>query len=282
MIKFGPSGNSQSFFDEGFSKSEESALWTKQRGLDCFEYSFGRGVNLSRATAEKIGQAFKNCDVELSVHAPYFINFANPDDEMAEKSYKYVLTSAEAAVAMGANRIVFHPAAQGKLSREDAVELTAKRLEILRDKIYEYGYQNLIFCPETMGKLAQIGTIEEIVQFCKIDDIYVPCVDFGHVNARENGSLMSVEDYKSRLQYMIDELGIEKMQKLHIHFSKIEYTKKGEVRHLTFTDNLFGPEFEPLAVALKELSLTPYVICESAGTQAEDAIYMKECYNKLI
>ena len=281
MIKFGPSGNSQSFFDEGFSKSEESALWTKQRGLDCFEYSFGRGVNLSRATAEKIGQAFKNCDVELSVHAPYFINFANPDDEMAEKSYKYVLTSAEAAVAMGANRIVFHPAAQGKLSREDAVELTAKRLEILRDKIYEYGYQNLIFCPETMGKLAQIGTIEEIVQFCKIDDIYVPCVDFGHVNARENGSLMSVEDYKSRLQYMIDELGIEKMQKLHIHFSKIEYTKKGEVRHLTFTDNLFGPEFEPLAVALKELSLTPYVICESAGTQAEDAIYMKECYNKL-
>ena len=141
MIKFGPSGNSASFFDEGFSKSEESALWTKRKGLDCFEYSFGRGVNLSRSTAEKIGEAFKNCDVELSVHAPYFINFANPDDEMAEKSYKYVLTSAEAAVSMGANRIVFHPAAQGKLSREDAVELTIKRLEILRDKIYEYGFR---------------------------------------------------------------------------------------------------------------------------------------------
>ena len=282
MIKFGPSGNSTSFFDEGFSKSEESALWTKQRGLDCFEYSFGRGVNLSRATAQKIGEAFKKCDVELSVHAPYFINFANPDDEMAEKSYNYVLTSAEAAIAMGANRIVFHPATQGKLTREDAVELTMKRLEILRDKIYEKGYQNLLFCPETMGKLAQIGTIEEIVQFCKIDDVFVPCVDFGHVNARENGSLTTVEDYKSRLQYMIDELGIEKMQKLHIHFSKIEYTQKGEVRHLTFDDNVFGPSFDPLAVALKELSLNPYVICESAGTQAEDALYMKECYNKLI
>jgi deoxyribonuclease-4 len=256
--------------------------WLKKNNLNCYELSFTNGVRLSDETAKTYGDKFKEYNIEVSVHAPYFINFANPDDEMAEKSYKYVLTSAEAAVAMGAKRIVFHPAAQGKLSREDAVELTAKRLEILRDKIYENGYQNLIFCPETMGKLAQIGTIEEIVQFCKIDKIFVPCVDFGHVNARENGSLMSVEDYKTRLQYMIDELGIEKMQKLHIHFSKIEYTKKGEVRHLTFTDNLFGPEFEPLAVALKELSLTPYVICESAGTQAEDAIYMKECYNKLI
>ncbi len=281
MIKFGPSGNSSSFFDEGFSKSEESALWTKRKGLDCFEYSFGRGVNLSRATAEKIGNAFKDCDVELSVHAPYFINFANPDDEMAEKSYKYVLASAEAAVCMGAKRIVFHPAAQGKLNRQDAVDLTIKRLEILRDKIYENGYENLIFCPETMGKLAQIGTIEEIVRFCKIDDVYVPCVDFGHVNARENGSLLTVEDYKSRLQYMIDELGMQKMQKLHIHFSKIEYSQKGEVRHLTFSDDHYGPQFEPLAIALKSLSLQPYVICESAGTQAEDAVYMKECYNKL-
>ena len=182
---------------------------------------------------------------------------------------------------MGAKRIVFHPAAQGKLNRQDAVDLTVKRLEILRDKIYENGYENLIFCPETMGKLAQIGTIEEIVKFCKIDDVYVPCVDFGHVNARENGSLLTVDDYKSRLQYMIDELGIQKMQKLHIHFSKIEYSQKGEVRHLTFSDDHYGPQFDPLAIALKSLDLQPYVICESAGTQAEDAIYMKECYNKL-
>lgn len=278
MIKFGPSGNSLSFFEEGFSTSVQSALWTKNKGLDCFEYSFGRGVNLSEATATKIGEAFKEADVEISVHAPYFINFANPDDEMAEKSYNYVLSSAIAGKAMGAKRIVFHPASQGKMTREEAVELTINRLKNLRDRIYFSGHQDLIYCPETMGKLGQIGTIEEIVEFCKIDPIFVPCVDFGHVNARENGTLKTVSDYKSRLEYMINELGIEKMQKLHIHFSKIEYTKKGEVKHLTFEDDVFGPEFEPLSIALKELGLEPYIICESAGTQAEDALYMKNCY----
>ena len=281
MIKFGPSGNSISFFEEGFQTSTESAIWTKNRGLDCFEYSFGRGVNLSEATAIKIGEAFANAGVELSVHAPYFINFANPDDEMAEKSYNYVLSSAIAARRMQAKRIVFHPASQGKMARDEAVDLTLKRLDILRDMIYDRGYNDLIFCPETMGKLGQIGTVEEIVRFCKLDDIYVPCVDFGHINARENGSLKTVADYKDRLSFMIDELGFEKMQKLHIHFSKIEYTKKGEVKHLTFEDTVFGPEFEPLAVALKELSLQPFIVSESAGTQAEDALYMKKCYFNL-
>ncbi|MBO5285586.1 MAG: TIM barrel protein [Clostridia bacterium] len=281
MIKFGPSGNSISFFEEGFQTSTESAIWTKNRGLDCFEYSFGRGVNLSEATAIKIGEAFANAGVELSVHAPYFINFANPDDEMAEKSYNYVLSSAIAARRMQAKRIVFHPASQGKMARDEAVDLTLKRLDILRDMIYDRGYNDLIFCPETMGKLGQIGTVEEIVRFCKLDDIYVPCVDFGHINAREKGSLKTVADYKDRLSFMIDELGFEKMQKLHIHFSKIEYTKKGEVKHLTFEDTVFGPEFEPLAVALKELSLQPFIVSESAGTQAEDALYMKKCYFNL-
>ncbi len=282
MIKFGPSGNSASFFEEGFSTSVESALWTKNKGLDCFEYSFGRGVNLSRATAEKIGKAFSDAGIEISVHAPYFINFSNVDDEMAEKSYKYVIDSAIAGTYLNANRIVFHPATQGKLKREDAVDLCEKRLYILRDKIYDLGLQNMIFCPETMGKSAQIGTIEEIVRFCKIDEIYVPCVDFGHINARELGSLNATDDYYSRLKYMIDELGFEKMSKLHVHFSKIEYGAKGEIKHLTFEDEKYGPNFEPFLDAVYKLGLTPYVICESAGTQAEDSQKMKQYYKKLI
>ncbi|HBF86438.1 MAG TPA: endonuclease IV, partial [Clostridiales bacterium] len=159
-----------------------------------------------------------------------------------------------------------------------AVEKTADRLKILRDLIYESGYDDIYFCPETMGKTAQIGTIEEITGFCKIDRVFIPTVDFGHVNAREQGSLKTVYDYKSRLEYMIGELGYEKMKNFHVHFSKIQYSAKGEVRHLTFEDTEYGPEFEPLSVALKELRLEPVVICESAGTQAEDAAYMKKVY----
>lgn len=278
MIKFGPSGNSIAFTLAGNKTSEQSAVWVKNLGLNCFEYSFGRGVNLSDEKALSIGGAFKDANVEISVHAPYYINFANPDDQKAENSYRYVLDSAKKVKLMGGNRVVFHPASQGKLLRDEAVALTIKRLNVLKELIYQEGLDDVIFCPETMGKLGQIGTIEEITEFCKIDKVFVPAVDFGHVNARENGSLKTKQDFLVRLKYMIDNLGYEKMKNFHIHFSKIEYTKKGEVRHLTFEDNIYGPEFSPLAEALKELKLEPFVICESAGTQDIDAVSMQKIY----
>ena len=142
---------------------------------------------------------------------------------------------------MGAKRVVFHPAAQGKATREEAVNLTEERLYILRDLLYENGFGDMIICPETMGKLAQVGTLEEVVRFCKIDPIYTPCVDFGHINAREQGSLKTVSDYQSRLQYMIDELGFDRVKHFHVHFSKIMYSAKGEVKHLTYEDDTYGP-----------------------------------------
>lgn len=278
MIKFGPSGNSLAFAEAGKSKSEESAIWVKDMGLDCFEYSFGRGVNLTDERALSIGAAFKAAGVEISVHAPYYINLANPDEEMAEKSYNYILQSAQKVKLMQGNRVVFHPASQGKMSREQAVELTKQRLHTLKDRVYAAGLDDIIFCPETMGKLGQIGTIEEITEFCKIDKIFIPAVDFGHVNAREWGSLKTEQDYTERLKYMIDNLGYEKMKNFHVHFSKIEYSAKGEVRHLTFEDEHYGPNFEPLAVALKKLGLEPYIVCESAGTQDIDALNMQKIY----
>lgn len=281
MIKFGPSGNCESFYAEGHSHTEESAAFVKERGLDCFEYSFGRGVRMSEEKAFSIGEAFQKEGIEISAHAPYFINFANPDEEMAAKSYSYVLDTATALKNMGGTRVVFHPAAQGKATREEAVALTEDRLKVLRDYIYLNDMQSMLFCPETMGKIAQIGTIEEIVRFCKIDPVFVPCVDFGHVNARERGSLCTVEDYASRLEYMIAELGFARMQRFHVHFSKIMYGAKGEIKHLTFADDVYGPNFEPLAIALKRLGLEPYIVSESAGTQAEDALAMKRFYNSL-
>ena len=139
----------------------------------------------------------------------------------------------------------------------------------------------MIFCPETMGKLGQIGTIEEVVEFCKVDKCFIPTVDFGHVNAREGGSLRSVADYRSRLEYMIERLGIEKMKHFHVHFSKIQYSAKGEIRHLTFEDEVYGPDFEPLAKVLLDLKLEPTIICESANYMAEDALKMRIIYENL-
>ena len=139
-----------------------------------------------------------------------------------------------------------------------------------------------MFCPETMGKTAQIGTVEEIARFCAIDPVFTPCVDFGHVNAREQGSLKTKKDYLSRLEFLIEALGFGRMKNFHVHFSKIQYGAKGEIRHLTFADDVFGPEFMPLAEALCELKLEPYIVSESAGTQAEDAAEMKRMYERAL
>ena len=281
MILFGPSGNSESFYAAGYSHTEQSAKFVRDMGLDCFEYSFGRGVRMTEDKAISIGEAFRAQGVAISVHAPYYINFANPSDESAQKSYGYVIDSGKMLRLMGGDRCVFHPAAQGKAEREAAVSLTEERLKVLRDYIYLNGLDDLYFCPETMGKLAQIGTLEEVVRFCKIDKVFLPAVDFGHLNAREQGSLKTVSDYKERLEYMIAELGYERVKHFHVHFSKIEYSSKGEVRHLTLADTRYGPEFAPLAAALKELKLEPYIVSESAGTQAEDALEMKRIYASL-
>lgn len=282
MIKFGPSGAPTRFYDEGHKTTEEMPLWVKQNGLDCFEYSFGRGVNLGEAKAKSIAEAFKKENIEISVHAPYFINLATPEEAKAENSFNYILSSAVVGRMMGANRVVFHPAAQGKESRETAVNRTIARLIELKSIIEERGFTDMKFCPETMGKIAQIGTIEEITHFCTLADFYYPTVDFGHVNARAQGSLKTKEDYIVRLKYIMNLLGYEKVNDMHVHFSKVEYTAKGEKRHLTFEDTIFGPDYKPFIEAIVELNLHPYIVSESAGTQADDAKTMKDYYEFLV
>ncbi len=282
MIKFGPSGAPTRFYDEGHKTTEEMPLWVKQNGLDCFEYSFGRGVNLGEAKAKSIAEAFKKENIEISVHAPYFINLATPEEVKAENSFNYILSSAVVGRMMGANRVVFHPAAQGKESRETAVNRTIARLIELKSIIEERGLTDMKFCPETMGKIAQIGTIEEVTHFCTLADFYYPTVDFGHVNAREQGSLKTKDDYIVRLKYMLNILGYEKVNDMHVHFSKVEYTAKGEKRHLTFEDTIFGPDYKPFIEAIVELNLHPYIVSESAGTQADDAKTMKDYYEFLV
>ena len=129
---------------------------------------------------------------------------------------------------------------------------------------------------ETMGKINQLGTLEEVITLCKTAPCYVPVVDFGHLNARERGGLFPNADAYMRVFDRIgEELGDDVAKNLHCHFSKIEYTASGEKKHLTFSDTEFGPEFEPLAEAIVKNNLAPRIICESAGTQAQDALSMK-------
>ncbi len=281
MIRFGPSGNSIRFYGEGYKSSVDAPEWLAKQGLSAYEYSFGKGINISDAKANEIGQKAKQFNVAVSVHAPYYINFANPDDAMAEKSYNYVLNSCKKAKQFYGNRVVFHASTVGKMTRSDAVELTKKRLRFLADMITANNLDDCWFCPETMGRINQIGDTQEVVEFCKIAEFYIPTIDFGHLNARTYGSIKTEEDYDKIVRYIINNLGQERASKMHIHFSKIEYSKGGEVRHLTFEDSVFGPEFEPLAYVINRYGLEPVIICESNGTQTDDAIEMKRLYDSI-
>ncbi len=283
-VRFGPSGNSESFYEQGYKNTEQAAEWLSKMGLSAFEYSFGRGTKISEKKALLIGEKMSQFDIEISAHAPYYINFANPDDEMIEKSFGYVLSTAEKLKLMGGKRVVFHPASVGKNAlREDAFNRAYENMKKLAERIYAAGYEDMIFCPETMGKINQIGDFHEIAKLCSIDDVFVPTVDFGHQNARTLGGLKTQKDFDEIISCFISEIGENRTKMMHIHFSKIEYTKGGEVRHLTFdTDTLnYGPSFEPLAASIKKFGLCPVVICESAGTQAEDALKMKNIYEAI-
>lgn len=278
MILFGPSGNSNSFYADGNKKSEQAFEWLAKKGLNAYEYSFGRGINIGEEKARVMRAESEKYGVKISVHAPYYINFSNQSDDMIEKSVSYVLNSAVKVRQLGGDRIVFHPASVGKMTREQAFELCKKNFDKLLTAIHAANMQDLRFCPETMGKINQIGDEREIATLCAMDDCLIPTVDFGHLNARTLGGLKTTDDFRRVIDNMMAICGEDKVRKMHVHFSKIEYSAGGEVRHLTFDDDLFGPDFVPLARVIKEYDLSPVVICESDGTQAEDALKMKNIF----
>lgn len=281
MIKFGPGGNSVSFYETGHKSSLEAPKWLSEIGLNAYEYECGNGVRITSETAKKFGEEAVKYGIEVSVHAPYFISLSSEEEEKREKSIGYILQTLKAAKAMGATRIVVHPGSCSKRDRKEAFLLACETMKKAVEAAKAEGYGDIYICPETMGKINQIGTVEEIAQMCKIDEMLMPTIDFGHINAREMGSLKAEEDFEKIVTHMIKELGEERGRKFHVHFSKIEYTKGGEKCHLTFADNVYGPEFEPLAKVLKKYNVQAIIICESAGTMTEDALEMKRIYESM-
>lgn len=277
MAKFGPAGNSDSF-SASHKSTVEAPAWLRQQGLDLLEYQCGRGIHVGQQTAEKIGRQAAEHQIMLSLHAPYFINLSSDEPERRQKNRQYVLQSCQTACWLGARRIVVHCGGLSGRTRQQALENTIQGLHEILEEMDGQGFGQLHLCIETMGQQNVMGSLEEVAAICQSDRRLMPCIDFGHLNARGQGCLKTVEDYRQVLEYLEAALGRERMQQFHAHFSHIEYGKGGEVRHLTFADTQFGPDFLPCAQALAERGLQPHIICESAGTQAEDAKTMKELY----
>lgn len=281
MIWFGPSGNSEKFYRDGFKSSWQMPAWLARMGLNAYEYQCNKGTNIKRETAERIGEEARNAGIRMSIHAPYYINLASPDDAKRRNSVQYILKTMEIADWMGASRIVVHPGTIGKMSREKAMMLALPVLaEALKEARGE-GLSHIIICPEVLGKLSNLGDLDEVLSMCMLDDTMIPCVDFGHIHARSLGSFKSADDFRKLFDTVENAIGLERTRSLHIHFSRVEFTAAGERKHHTFEDTEYGPDFEPLARVLLERGIEPVVICESRDRMAEDACILKEIYQNM-
>ena len=278
--KFGPGGNGDLFYAQGGKGTVQAPAWLREYGLDAYEFEAGNGLTAGEATLRKIGEEARLHNILMSLHTPYFISLSGVVEEKRLKSIDYIQKSLWAAELLGAKTIVIHSGSAAKISREEAMRLScdtlAKVIEAIGDTDIKLGI-------ETMGKVNQLGTLDEVIEQCKIDRHYVPVVDFGHMNARERGGLfMSADDYRRVFDKIALGCSDEVAKNLHCHFSKIQYTDAGEKKHLTFADNEYGPDFEPLVEAIAREGLTPTIICESDGTMPEDAMAMKKYYESLI
>ncbi len=279
---FGPGGNSASFYNDGCKSTFQAPEWVKQKGLDAYEYEGGQGIRGSEETFIKIGDEAEKHKIKLSVHAPYFISLSSVEEEKRKNSAKYFIDSARCAKLMRAETIVIHAGSTAKLERNVALDYAKEALLYAIEQLQaENLYDGVLLGIETMGKVNQLGTLDEVIEMCKVDKNVRPVVDFGHMNAREMGGFFNTEDdYKRVFDRIATELCPEYADRLHCHFSKIEYSAGGEKKHLTFEDTLFGPDFGLLAPELVKRDMTPTVICESAGTQDLDAVAMYEIYKK--
>ena len=275
---FGPAGNCEGFAAAGYKHTVQIFPWLQSQGLTAYEYQCGRGVRLSEASAAAMREQAQQCGISVSVHAPYFISLASAEEEKRDNSIRYILDSARAVTWLGGDRIVVHPGGLGGRSREEATALATETLRKAQAALDAEGYSHVHICPEVMGKINQLGTLEEVLSFCKAEERFIPCVDFGHLNSRTFGATNSYEAFKAVADAIGNELGDWHRRNFHIHFSKIEYTGGGEKKHLTFEDAVFGPDPSPLMELLAKDGLTPTVICESAGTQTADALTMSRLY----
>lgn len=278
--KFGPGGNSDAFRLSGFSSTVDAPAWVSSIGLDAYEYEAGNGLSAGPSILREIGRRAALHNVKMSYHTPYFISLSGVVEEKRLKSIDYIKQSLEAAHLLGAGTIVVHCGSCAKISRDEAMRLASDTLVRAASSLDTCGIKIGL---ETMGKINQLGTLDEVLELCRIDSCFVPVVDFGHLNARELGGVFrSADDYLRVFDKISSRMGSNVAENLHCHFSKIEYTDSGEKKHLTFADTVFGPDYEPFVEAIVKGGLSPTVICESAGTQSDDALAMKTLYKSMI
>jgi deoxyribonuclease-4 len=276
-LRFGPAGKPL-----GFKGSMERVPeYLASIGLDALEYEAVRGVRISEEKARRLGEEARKYDIQLSMHAPYYINLASPDEDTVERSLRRLRDAMIASDWMWAYAVVFHPSYyKGNKSEEEAIKRVIEALKRLEEEL-EGKVTTPELAPETTGKKSQVGSVEETIEICRNLKRCRPAVDLAHLYARHQGNFVrSVDEVIKVIETIERELGSRAVRPLHTHFSKIEYGEGGEKEHHTLSEEGYGPEWEIVCKAYLETGIDAVIISESPVLD-KDAILMRDTCKKL-
>lgn len=251
---------------------KDGIIYTKSLELDSLEVQFVRGIRMDENEAREVGAVAKEADVELHVHSPYYTNLAG-DDANVEMSLDKVFAAANLANEMHAKIVVVHPGFYGDLTPEETMVRVVHNARRIRDEFTKRGYACKLGL-ETMGKKAVFGTLEEIHAVCKAVPGIVPVIDFGHIHARGNGSLVQKEDF----QAVFDKLADLKLEHYLIHFTGVLYEDGNERHHLPIKKG--DLRFEPLVDVILDNEYNVTLISESPILE-HDAMYMQIVFDRV-
>jgi deoxyribonuclease-4 len=262
--RFGPAGVPPFFRELGADLSNVPLL-LREEGLDAFEYQavrWGQKPQMRQSEAEKLGAEAARNDVLLSLHGSYFVNLAG-DERVVEASKRRLIACATAAEWMGAYVVVFHPGFYGKRGRSSAFRKCTDSLTDVVKTMDRMGMKKVKLGPETMGKHSQLGTLDEILTICEKVDRTQVVIDWSHLHARDMGRFRTASDFRAVIEEVERRLGIDAARNIHCHFTKIEFTQRGERRHHVLDEKKYGPDFRLLAETISDFNLHPVIICET-------------------
>ncbi len=253
----------------------------QQLGLHHLEIAWTRSVRVSDETCAEIKATAEEHGVSLSVHAPYFINLNSQTDELMQKSDERLLIAARKGYLAGARDIVFHPGSYHKQPPEQVFEKACEQLTSIRKTLNDEGV-DVILRPETMGKSAMFGNLEETVRLSAEIDGVLPCIDWAHLHARTgDGTFNTTDEFRSALDYMHDSLGEDAIKQVHFHMSGIDYTTKGEKEHLPLIEA--DIQYRELIDVFTDYALEGTIAIEAPRPfHTSDALHLQATYRRRV
>ncbi len=278
--RFGPAGVPTMFRFIGAQLSDVPKL-LREEELDAFEYEavrWGQKPQMKQQYAEALGSEARKYDVLLSMHGSYYVNLGGKDD-VVEASKRRLTACATAAHWMGAYVVVFHTGFYGRWDKSYVFKSCIDALKDVVQTMKSTGIKDVKLGPETMGKTSQVGSLPEILSICEQVEQTQLVIDWSHLHARHQGKFRKPQDFREVVENVEQRLGTEAARNMHCHFSKIQYTDKGERRHHTLDEARYGPDFQMLAEVIADFKLRPVIIAETE-VQDVDAMRMRNIFNK--